>query len=235
MGLFSDYLEECRDRCAAGDIDPCLILSIKHGYGNYRKAYRKLEEYSKLGVGDEERNKLQIELIQNSAELEKIKSGYLISEKAIYEILNAKFLQSELIQDILDALKRQIHQSYLQICGLRRDIDKKIGKYEIPILSIPTENVIRCNLLKNLINSVLKHMSNGVITETGECRKVIKDCAGLIRCLEQEKYFWSDKEIFSYYLETCFEVKKSQCRCTNCGMFLYDDIPYCLNCYERNL
>ena len=49
------------------------------------------------------------------------------------------------------------------------------------------------------------HMSNGVITNTSECRKVIKDCAGLIRCLEQEDYSWNDKDLISYYLEKQFK------------------------------
>ena len=70
MGLFSDYLEECRDRCAAGDIDPCLIISTKNGYGNYNKVYKQLEEYSQTDLGKEQRMQLQKQLIQNSAELE---------------------------------------------------------------------------------------------------------------------------------------------------------------------
>ena len=235
MGLFSDYLEECRDRCTAGDIDPCLIISQKNGYGNYKKAYQRLAEYSKKDITDEQRMCLRIELIQESAKLEKLKSGYLISEKAIYELLNTKTPKSILMQDILDTLKSQIHQSYLQICELRKGIDQKIGNSSIPVLLMPSEHVIRCSLLERLINSVLIYMNNGVIVNTGECRKVIKDCANLIRCMEQESYSWNDKKIFSYYLEKHFAIKKGQHRCVNCGTLLYEDIPYCLNCYERNL
>ena len=235
MGLFSDYLEECRDRCAAGDIDPCLIISTKNGYGNYNKIYKQLEEYSQTDLGNEQRMQLQKQLIQNSAELEKLKASYLISEKAVYEVLNTKPPKSILIRDILEALKWQLHQCYLQICELRKKIDQKLGRQKIPTLPLPSESSIRQNVLERLINSVLMHMSNGVITNTSECRKVIKDCAGLIRCLEQEDYSWNDKDVFSYYLEKQFKIKKGQHRCMNCGALLHEDIPYCLNCYERNL
>ena len=48
MGLISDYLEQCRDRSKAGDLDPCMIIggSFRGKLSSYHEIYRTLTAYS---------------------------------------------------------------------------------------------------------------------------------------------------------------------------------------------
>ena len=90
-------------------------------------------------------------------------------------------------------------------------------------------------MLKILGSSIGAYLQDSsVVLDTSEFRKVTCDFAEIIRCFEQEQYNQPDKKVVRYHLERDFQMKNSHFKCMNCGEPLLEDIPYCLNCYERN-
>ena len=90
MGLISDYLEQCRDRSKAGDLDPCMIIggSFRGKLSSYHEIYRTLTAYSNSN-DDEQKKLLHQQLTERSSELETIKSGYLLGEKVVLSVSNS--------------------------------------------------------------------------------------------------------------------------------------------------
>ncbi len=236
MGLYSDYLEQCRSRISSGEIDPCMIMRASRcESNNYNNYYKKLQRFKNINTSQQEKLVIRQEVIEKSLELEQIKVGYLLTEKIILQIENKNLLCSQLIKDIIGVYKEQIHKGYQAICDLRQEIDRHVGKVYISAIKLENEERIRKDILERLINSIILYMNEGVIAETSSCRKVVNDCAELIRYMEQEQYSMANKEVVMYYLEKTFKLRKSQHRCVNCHESLYEEVPYCLNCYERNL
>ena len=234
MGLISDYLEQCRDRI--GNIDPCMIIcgGIRGKLSSYYEINHTLIEYSN-SKNDEQKKLLRQQLIERSSELETIKSSYLLGEKLILSVQNTGKLQSSLIVDIVNLFLAEIHKSYQAICDLREIINHQLGGTIVINFEAPLESNIRKNIVKMIGSSIVVYLKNSsVILDTSEFRKVVYDFAEIIRCFEQERYNQPEKKIVRYYLEMDFKMKNSQIKCINCGCFLLDDIPYCLNCYERN-
>jgi hypothetical protein len=235
MGLFSDILEANRERSNGGYVDPCMIMSSLGSnckcFDDYRaelNRYKETEDNSAL------KEKIRQEFIQKSSELEKLKAGYLVAEKAILEIINRRNIQSVYMQDMLDTLQFQLRNAYRAICQLRSEIDTKFGFHKAPAFQLEREDVIRIELLNKLINTTLHHMEDGLFVDTSTFRNVVSDCAEVIRCLKNENYRSSDKSVFSYYLMETVGLKITQHKCCNCGKPLLSNTVYCLNCYERN-
>lgn len=235
MGLFSDILEANRERGYGGYIDPCMIMSSL-GTNNKRFAdYRiELNRYKESEPDDAFKERMRQEFLQRSADLEKLKAGYLIAEKAILEIINRGKIQSVYMGDMLDTLQFQLRNAYRAICELRSEIDQKFKFKRIPEFQPYPEDAIRMDILNKLINTTLHHMEEGLFVETSTFRKVVSDCAEVIRCMKNEDYGTSDKSVFSYYLVEMVGLKVSRHKCRNCGKMLLDNMVYCLNCYERN-
>lgn len=235
MGIYADILEANREREYLGYIDPCAIMWSFQGTQHRFKKYReKLNQYEPERLSDRQVVEMTEEFCEKSLELERLKAGYLIAEKSVLEIINKGKLQSSYMLDMLNALQHQLQDAYRAICKLRLEIDQKVGlKLDT---SIETEDVdiIRLGLLERLIKTSLLHMEKGIFQDTSSFRKVVSDCAELIRCLKNEDYFQSDKMILNYYLVENMGLKRGHYVCKNCGKPLLINIPYCLNCYERN-
>lgn len=236
MGLFSDILEANRERGYGGYIDPCMIMSSL-GTNNKRFAdYRaELNKYKESEPDGAIRERMRQDFLQRSSELEKLKAGYLIAEKAVLEIINRGKIQSVYMKDMLDTLQFQLRNAYRAICQLRSEIDQKFKFKKIPEFQPDREDAIRMDILNKLINTTLHHMEEGMFVDTSTFRKVVSDCAEVIRCMKNEDYGTSDKSVFSYYLVETVGLKASQHKCCNCGKTLLNNMVYCLNCYERNL
>jgi hypothetical protein len=235
MGLFADILEANREREYSGYIDPCAIMWSFQGSQHSFKKYRdKLNQYEPERLSDSQVMQIKEEFQEKSLELERLKASYLIAEKSVLEIINRGKLQTSYMLDMLNALQHQMQNAYRAICKLRLEIDQKVGlKLEF---SIETENEdsIRMGLLERLIKTSLLHMEKGIFQDTSMFRKVVSDCAELIRCLKNEEYLQSDKMILNYYLVENMGLKAGHHVCKNCGKLLLSNVPYCLNCYERN-
>ena len=106
-----------------------------------------------------------------------MKSGYLIAEKSILEIINRNKLQSTYMKDILNALQHQLQGAYRAICKLRLEIDQKVGLKLTTKIEPENEESIRNGLLERLLKTALLHMEQGVFTSTSSFRKVVADCA----------------------------------------------------------
>lgn len=236
MGLFSDYLEQCRARSNAGDLDPCMIISdnFRGQLISYHEIYRTLTAYSNSD-NNEQKQRLRQQLVKQSSELEIIKSGYLLGEKVVLSVWNPGKLQSSLMVDTVKLLLTELRKSYQAICDLRQKINHQLGKTILIQFEPPLEADIRKNMLKMIGSSIVAYLQEpSVILDTSEFRKVVYDFAEIILCFEQEQYNQPKKKIVRYHLEKDFKMKNSHLKCANCGNHLLEDIPYCLNCYERN-
>ena len=236
MGLISDYLEQCRSRSTAGDLDPCMIIGedFKRKINSYQEIYRTLNEYTTARNNDQ---KLLIrqQLIARSSELETIKTGYLLGEKIVLSVWNSGKLQSPLMIDTIQLLLAELRRSYQAICTLRQSINRELKENTVIQFEAPSEIEIRRNMLKTIGSSVLAYLQNpSVLMGTSEFRKVIFDQAEIVRYFEQEQYNQPAKKVVQYYFEKDLHLKSSHIKCANCGNLLLQDIPYCLNCYERN-
>ena len=229
MGLFSDILEANRERGRGGYIDPCMIMSSL-GTNNKRSAdYRtELNRYNELEPDGAIKESMRQDFLRRSSDLEKLKAGYLIAEKAVLEIINRGKIQSVYMKDMLDTLQFQLRNAYRFICQLRSEIDQKFKFKKIPEFQPDREDVIRMDILNKLINTTLHHMEEGLFVDTSTFRKVVSDCAEVIRCLKNEDYGTSDKSVFSYYLMETVGLKVSQHTCCNCGKALLNNTVYSL-------
>lgn len=238
MGLFSDILEANRERSYGGYIDPCMIMSSL-GTDNKRfEDYRaELNRYKGPKADGVFKEKTHRDFLQRYAELEELKAGYLIAEKAVLEIVNRGKIRSDYMKDMLDTLQLQLNNAYKAICQLCSEIDQKFKFKEISEFhsDIHSDDEIRMDILNKLINTTLHHMEEGLFVDTGTFRKVVSDCAEVIRCMKNENYRTSDKSVFSYYLTETVGLTASRHKCCNCGKALLNNMMYCLNCYERNV
>lgn len=236
MGLISDYLEQCRGKCKAGDLDPCMIIgsNFRGKLSSYHEICRTLTAYSNSS-DDEQKKLFYQQLTDQSSELETIKSGYLLGEKVVLSVWNLGKLQSSLMVDTVKLLLTELRKSYQAICDLRQKINHQLGETIIIQFEPPLESDIRKNMMKMIGSSIVTYLQDAsVILNTSEFRKVVYDFAEIIRCFEQEQYNQPEKKIVRYYLEKDFKMKNGRFKCANCGSLLLEDIPYCLNCYERN-
>lgn len=236
MGLISDYLEQCRDRSRAGYLDPCMIIG-----SNFRSKFSSCHEISSTLIAysdcnnHEQKELLRQQLTEQSSELETIKSGYLLGEKVVLSVWNPGKLQSPLMVDTVKLLLAELRKSYQAICDLRQKINHQLGESIVVQFEPPFESDIRKNMMKMIGSSIVAYLQDSlVILDTSEFRKVICDFAEIIRCFEQEQYNQPDKKIVCYHLEKDYKMKNGHFKCANCGNLLMENIPYCLNCYERN-
>lgn len=235
MGLLADILEANREREYSGYIDPCAIIwSFQGPQYNFQKYRDKLRQYEPGTLSNNQKAKMKEDFMKKSIELECLKSGYLIAEKSILEIINRNKLQSIYMKDVLNALQHQLQGAYRAICKLRLEIDQKVGLKLTTKIEPENEDSIRNGLLERLLKTALLHMEQGVFTSTSSFRKVVADCAEIIRCLQREEYIQSDKAVLNYYLVEKMGIKQGHHVCKNCGKALLMNVPYCLNCYERN-
>ena len=235
MGLFADILESNREREYSGYIDPCAIIwSFKGSSYNFKEYRDRLNQYEPAILSNSQKFQMQEDFMKKSMELERLKASYLIAEKSILEIINRGRLQSLYMKDMLNTLLHQLQEAYKAICKLRLEIDKKIGLKSTLLIQAEDEDSIRNGLLERLIKTTLLHMEKGVFTSTSSFRKVVADCAEIIRCLREEEYILSDKIILNYFITENMGLKPGHHICKNCGKPLLSNISYCLNCYERN-
>lgn len=235
MGLFSDILEECRNR--AVDYDPCLF---PRGMLFYPVAHRQnvktiLAEYHTESIRHNNNETLRKKLIEQAQALESMKCTYLLSEKILLGLLNSERFKSDLTITKLNRLQRDLQKSYKTICDTISEIHREIGKFDTQIES-PDECAVKNELFDLVVHSFVYSIKNSdhAPFDTSSFRKIVSDMAHIIRHFQREITEPQDKKVVYDFLENQLGVAKSHHQCQNCGKFLLKNIPYCLNCYERN-
>lgn len=229
MGLLSDYLEDCRDSIDFNELDPCMFIKrtlIDENIMEYCNKISQSKSCSEIDADD---------LLLQSCKLEKLKANYLIAEKMILELKNKNILNSYLVIEIVDTFINQLKYAYISLCEIRKEIDKLLSSTFNGNVSADSEETIRNDILTAIMKSVIECLKNSSVIDTSECRKVVNDSAEIICYFAIEKYNMSRKQIVSYYFEKNAGLLKSNCECKNCGKKLYLNMPYCFNCYERNI
>lgn len=148
MGLFSDVLEANRDRGYGGYIDPCMIMcSLETNNQQFADYLVELNRYTESEPDDTIKEGMRQAFLRRSADIEKLKAGYLIAEKAVLEINNRGKIQSDYMNDMLDTLQFQLRNAYRSICQLRFEIDQKFNFQKIPDFQADQEDNIRMDIL----------------------------------------------------------------------------------------
>lgn len=233
MGLISDYLEQNREREIIGDFDPCMLLGGVF-LGTYADTYLNIDRLG-LSADRQEKEFIASQLRIQATGLEHLKSTYLLANKAIHEVENTVVLKTVLLRDTLQVMSDQIQQGYYGICRLLQEIYGRIGGNAGNPLEPADEQATRARLLEMAVGGVLNSLNFGMLLDTGEFRRIVSDLANLIRCMEHEKLSMPDKVIVQYHIENRHGMKRRRDVCRNCQTQLWEDIPYCLNCYERNV
>lgn len=233
MGLFSDTLEECRNRLFAGDIDPCLIIDRS------RQGLRTVAEIQN-SLGQDPSGPSFEELSARLAELETIITGYLLGEKIVFALDNQKILRSSLVTNTLHLLASSLERSYHAVCEAKDFLirSQKEGSFpNIRVHSLPlSEDKTKERVLKLLISNVFYNLQNPqtAAMDTSIFRKVVLDLSELIQRLDDSEDHRPAKAIVHDYLKREYHLKQSRQTCSNCRTALLENLPYCLNCYERN-
>lgn len=235
MGLLSDILEECRDQ--AIDYDPCLFPTgmLFYPVDQQKKIKDILAEYHAESDRHINNNALKAELLKRAETLESLKCTYLLSEKILLSLSRSKNFKSDLTVTKLLQLRNGLRRSYTAVCDTIHEIHQEIGEFEIRI-EAPDCNALKDDLFKLLMLSFVYSLKNSdnAPFDTSSFRKLVSDMAGIICHFQSEVTTEQDKMLVANFLEKQLGLKKSHHKCRNCGNSLLNDLPYCLNCYERN-
>lgn len=227
MGLLSDYLERNRETLSVNEIDPCLYIKFTGVNSNLHKSINFIHKNSNLL--DEK------DLVAQLFELEKLKTLYLVAEKIVLKFIKDCEIKSHLISEITDFFLCELQQSYKSTCKIINESNMKAKIETTPNILIDSDDTIKRDILNSIINSCIQCLKSGTLIDTSECRKVVNDLASAICHFTNESLSFSKKQILSYYLENELKFPKSNHQCSNCHKQLLFNLPYCFNCYERNI
>lgn len=234
MGLFSDILEECRDR--AIDYDPCLFPTgfLFYPSSKQREFRQTISEY-RAEINRDDSKQIRRKLREQATLLENLKHNYLISEKILIDLQKSCQFRSELTKGKLQQVENDLRRSYRTVCGIIQEIHDEIGAFEVQI-SLIQEDAISAELFELILCSFIYSIKNvqNAPFDTSAFRKVVSDMASIIRYFQKGVPDGADKNIVSDYLKKNFNISQAHICCQNCGKTLLKEIPYCLNCYERN-
>ena len=235
MGLFSDILEECRNQ--AVDYDPCLFPTGMLFYPTERRQKVKniLAEYHTESFLHNNNEALRKKLIEQAQALENMKCTYLLSEKILLGLLNSEKFKSDLTTSKLRRLQQDLQKSYKTVCDTISEIHQELGQFDVRI-DAPDECEVKDKLFDLVMRSFVYSIRNSdnAPFDTSSFRKIVSDMAYIIRYFQKEITELQDKKVVCDFLENQLGIVKSHHQCQNCGKQLLKNIPYCLNCYERN-
>ena len=235
MGIISDYLEYNRDNIRENDFDPVMWSWHRKNNKVVVKSRSNLSIYKKQHSQKIEKQIIVQNLIENYKELYQSKICYIITEKFLLELLNKYKWHTVFVENILNSYKKDVNESYISVCEMIYDINEIVSceKYENNVEI--NEKELKINLLDNVTNSILVVLKNDNSEEADSSffRKIVKDLNIIIRCLKNGDTKTSPKQNVEKYL-TEKGIKKSHYICRNCGNYLYENIDYCITCYERN-
>ncbi len=238
MGIYSDYLEKIKENPDYRPIDVENILSSNCREETYKSIQEKVNEEKVKKEAAAKRKEKYIDkgLIDSYRELQALLSIYNLEDKTACDILNHDVVRNAWVWDIVKLCQENSNEGRRQVNKLCDEIRQQLGKNAMPkITYVVSEGDVRRQLLKQLIDIVLRKLQNGSALDTSQFRNIIKDCAELIRYLQDERYAWADVKVFNDYIERQLGVSRGSKNCSNCRDKLYKTIPYCTRCYERNV
>ena len=235
MGLFSDILEECRNQ--AVDYDPCLFPTGMLFYPTERQQKLKniLSEYHTENSRHRNSEELKRKLLEQAEMLETMKCTYILSEKMLLGLVNSQKFKSDLTQSKLGRLKDDLQKSYKTVCDAIQEIHRELGRIDVKI-EAPSESAVKEDVFNLIMYSFVYSIKNSdnAPFDTSSFRQVVADMASVVRYFQDDIIVRQDKKIVYDFLQNQLGIVKSHHQCQNCGELLLKNIPYCLNCYERN-
>lgn len=238
MGIYSDYLEKIKENPDYRPIDVENLLSSNYRVATYKVIQEKIDEEKVKKKAAAKRKEKYIDkgLVDSYRELQALLSIYNLEDKIACDILNHKVVSTAWVWDMIRLCQENSNEGRRQVNELCDEIRQQLGKNAVPQINYAVSEVeVRSQLLKQLVDSVLRKLQNGSALDTSQFRNIIKDCAELIRYLQNERYAWADVKVFNDYIERQLGASRGSKSCSNCRGKLYKNIPYCTRCYERNV
>lgn len=233
MGLTSDYLEQNRDRGMDNFVS--ITLSRQTFFLNVDVSY-----FWRKHVGAKKWNPVlhampchhrqsddTAMLSPSLKELSRLRAEATISEKLLLEAENLGGLKSPLVRGLIATVREEAEAS-----GSLIDVEmaRLGGGANEPC----DEAEVRRRLLHLVAGGTLYALQHGFLADTSFFRYIVKDLASLLRLWNGANGSEPDKKLVRCYLERKFSPTLSVARCQNCGRRLFEGLPYCFNCYERN-
>lgn len=238
MGIYSDYLEKIKENPDYRPIDVENILSSNYRVATYKSIQEKVneEKIKKEAAAKRKEKYIDKNLLDNYRELQALLSIYNLDDKTACDILNHDIVRNAWVLDIVRLCQENSNDGRRQVNKLCDEIRQQLCKNAMPkITYVVSEGEVRRQLLRRIVISVVALMRGGDMVEVSQCRQIIRDCAHLICYLQNMNCVVADKKIFADYIEKQLGMEKSSFICQNCHEVLYKSIPYCINCYERNV
>jgi len=231
MGLSSDILETNRERM---QYDPCLIYTgdaCSYPSTHFSQARQVATEKS---VYDQE--SILYIVFEKNRQLSNamhLKARCIYREKQLLFYKRAFSIKSYIVSDTLNqyivAVQENLRYtseiiSSLQVVPSQEDFDQ-----------IDEVNELRISL-SVLIDSVFYFLEAGTPIDSSMTHKVFSDLAQMIIALRGagDTDNRKAKEICKDYYVSTHVVTHGINRCRNCGEPLFQEFPYCFNCFERS-
>lgn len=251
LGLSSDYTEYNREH---KDIDPCMFGDVrqKNNYNNYyysntiSKAKQSQYHYTQT---IKETFHIERDTVSEYEEtLEDLRKTYIQceffklrcqeQEKIVIEIQRKYNLESPLLVQFTKKMLDNIDNAR-----------KSNGDMMINISSVLSidENTINEELFvdtaeeKRRILEIMMTATNTVLQDekcnydVSKFRVLITDCGKLIKALDSDyNTIRLSKIVAQKYYREHFYLKYGTAHCVYCHHPMFEEIPYCFNCFERN-
>ena len=232
MGILSDILEFNRENSR---IDPCMFIPVSRNAEN--AWWKNYCQYNRVSTNENNGKKTK------KSKTEKYEKEYLSYRCLIDSCL---YREKQLL-----ALPREYHfvtetvndaiQEYLLIVRNNREYaqehleNAKKHLKQIPAYHFPAMNEDMKIPVESLLYTIFSYLSyTATFDDSHLLQEIFTDTAKLICIIEPEMTGQKPKIICKKYYEEIFHPSYGIKRCENCGQPIFEECPYCFNCFERN-
>lgn len=237
MGILSDILEFNREN---SKIDPCMFIpASRNAESAWWNNYCEYNHFLTNKNDDEKiKNKKSKNLKIEKYEKEYLSYRYLIDnclyrEKQLLALQNEYHFATETvnnaIQEYLLIVRNNLEYAQERLANAKKQL-KQIPNYHFSMkekdIQIPVES---------LLYAIFDYLSyTATFDDSHLLQEIFEDTAKLICRIEPEMTGQKPKIICKKYYEATFHPSYGIKRCENCGQPIFEECPYCFNCFERN-
>lgn len=229
MGLFSDYLEKNRD---AWPFDPCLVIHSSGETESTRKFYNDLTFYPNHDNTFSEQI-LFLSSEQAYVSAHKTLDMCLYREKQLLALKRNYKFSTYVVKDTIDEYLFLVKNGYNDAIEQLKRAKEQMGyipKYIFDVEESPEDAVP----ITTLLNSLFYYLTSTIDFDTSHfLSDIFDDVSVLINMLEPVTSDMAAKDICKSYYEKTFHPTLGNQSCSNCGMPLFKEFPYCFNCFMR--
>jgi len=250
LGLSSDYTEYNREH---KDIDPCMFGDVrqKNNYNNYYSNTISKAKQSQYHYTQTIKETFHIErdtVSEYEETLEDLRKTYiqceffklrcLEQEKIVIKIRWEYNLESPLLLQFADTMLENIDKARQANAEMLADILSVLPKGENITnkdfrVDVAEEKIKILEIMMTATNTVLQDEKCNY--DVSKFRVLITDCGKLIKALDSDyNTIRLSKIVAQKYYREHFYLKYGTAHCVYCHYPMFEEIPYCFNCFERN-